>query len=65
MAIPQHLDTFVGDTIIIEPHVGLQKSTMEAVIVAKVIDRVKNVIVDIQVFSDEQHYLDFVNQTFA
>ena len=62
MAIPRNLDTYVSDTMIIEPQLGLRKSTLEPVIVAKVIDRQKNVMVDIQVFSDEQEYLDFVNQ---
>ena len=62
MAIPRNLDTYGSDTMIIEPQLGLRKSTLEPVIVAKVIDRQKNVMVDIQVFSDEQEYLDFVNQ---
>lgn len=63
MTIPQHLDTFVTDLMIIEPQVGIRKSTMEAVIVAKIIDREKNAIVDIQIFSTEQAYLYFVSRT--
>jgi hypothetical protein len=49
--------------MIIEPQIGIRKSTMQPVIVAKVIDRQKNSIVDIKVFSDEADYLDFVDQT--
>jgi hypothetical protein len=63
MAIPRNLDTYITDTMVIEPQIGIRKSTMEPVIVAKVIDRKTNTIVEIQVFSDEKDYLDFVNQT--
>lgn len=63
MAIPQNLDTYITDTMVIEPMIGIRKSTMEPVIVAKVIDCKTRSIVEIQVFSDEKDYLEFVNQT--
>lgn len=54
MAIPRNLDTYITDTMVIEPQIGIRKSTMEPVIVAKVIDRKTNTIVEMQAFSDRR-----------
>lgn len=62
MALPVRMDTFVTDAIIIEPNIGIHKPTGEAVIIAKVIDRQANNIVDTGMFKTEHQYLKFVEK---
>lgn len=63
--IPTHLDAIVTPELIIEPEIGVHKKTYETTIIVKVIDRKRRVIIDVQVFPDQDSYANFVDSLLS
>lgn len=65
MSVPSKLDTYVTDDLVIEPEVGLHKTTGEVHIVVKIYLRKENRLGDVKVFSNEAEYNAWINDLFS